>query len=377
MNKFASLFTLAPIGALLMVSCGGGGQGDHHEEGEEEHHHGEDEIVMSPADAARFGVLVEEIKPDDFVETVKVLGEVMASSTDQTIATAPTSGIVKLAKCTETGEKVTAGHLIATISSTGVSGGDRNRADKAALEAAKRELDRLTPLLKEGIVTKKDYNEALAAYETAKSQYSPSAASGRVTATGSGVITGLMVSDGAFVEAGQPIATISNNTRLTLKALLPAKDINFLPMIENANIVTDRNRTAIDLSTRGGKLLSSAASSAVEGTGYIPVYFSFDNAGDLLTGTPVEVFLIGKEKTQTMSVPLSSIAEQQGEKFVYVKIEDHAYSKQNVTTGRSDGKRIEILSGLNEGDSVVVAGTTFVRLAETSTVVPEGHSHHH
>jgi len=38
---------------------------------------------------------------------------------------------------------------------------------------------------------------------------------------------------------------------------------------------------------------------------------------------------------------------------------------------------MEILSGLHEGDKVVVGGVSFVRLAEQSTVVPEGHSHNH
>ncbi len=36
---------------------------------------------------------------------------------------------------------------------------------------------------------------------------------------------------------------------------------------------------------------------------------------------------------------------------------------------------IEIKSGLKPGDEVVTEGTTFVRLAETSGVVPEGHKH--
>ncbi|WP_437438928.1 efflux RND transporter periplasmic adaptor subunit, partial [Duncaniella muris] len=107
------------------------------------------------------------------------------------------------------------------------------------------------------------------------------------------------------------------------------------------------------------------------------VYFSFDSNGDVVPGMPAEVYLIGTDKAETLAVPVGAVSEQQGENFVYVKVDDHAYKKQPVTLGRSDGRRIEVLSGVNDGDSVVTYGSTFVRLAETSTVVPEGHSHSH
>lgn len=376
MKKYPHILYAVTIAALSLAGCHSS-DSHPHEETDSHHDHDEDEIIMSPEDAARFGVTVEEAAVDTFSSTVKVLGEIISSSSDQSVVSAPTSGVVHLAKGTEIGEHVSAGNLIATISASGIAGGDRNKADKAALDAAKRELDRVTPLLKDGIVTKKEYNDALSAYEAAKSSFSPSAASGRAVAAGSGIITALMVSDGAFVEAGDPIAMVSNNTRLTLKALLPAKEINFLPLIVSANIVTDRNAPAVDILERGAKLLSSSASAAATSTGYIPVYFTFDNYGDIAPGSPAEVYLVGKERSQILTVPVSSISEQLGEMFVYVKTEDHAYSKHNVTLGRSDGRRVEVLSGLNPGDSVVTAGTTFVRLAETSTVVPEGHSHHH
>ena len=96
-----------------------------------------------------------------------------------------------------------------------------------------------------------------------------------------------------------------------------------------------------------------------------------------MPGVPAEVYLIGANKAESLSVPVGAVSEQQGENFVYVKVDDHAYKKQPVTLGRSDGSRIEVLSGINAGDSVVTAGSTFIRLAETSTVVPEGHSHSH
>ena len=53
------------------------------------------------------------------------------------------------------------------------------------------------------------------------------------------------------------------------------------------------------------------------------------------------------------------------------------YAKIPVRTGASDGSRTEILSGLSEGTPYVSSGVQAVRLAETSAVAPQGHSHNH
>lgn len=347
----------------------------HKEEGHGHDHH--DEIVMSPSDAARFGVRAEAISKAPFSEVIKTVGEIMPAASDRAVVSAPTAGIVRLARGIEVGANVRAGETVASVSAKNISGGDANSAAKANLNAAKRELDRLEPLLKDGLVTKKDYNEALRVYEEAKSSYSPTAAGGVASAPLAGVISELSVSDGAYVEAGQPIATIGRNNRLTLRALLPASEVAFLPRIATANFRPSKGGDVISLADRKGALLSSSTSGSGSTPGYVPVYFSFDSNGDVIPGVPADIYLVGSAKAEALTVPLEAISEQQGEKFVYVKVDDHAYRKQNVKVGRSDGKRVEILTGINDGDSVVTVGSTFVRLAETSTVVPEGHSHSH
>jgi len=372
--KYISIF-VSVMAAGVTMSCAHKHEESGHEKGEGHDHH--DEIVMSVADATRFGVEVEAVAPTPFTEVVKVIGEVLPASSDQIVVSAPTSGIISFAKCTELGEKVASGHLIATISASGITGGDANEVARKEIAAAKRELDRLAPLLKDGIITKKEYNDALRAYEVAKSSYSPAAATGRAVSSIYGVISSLFQRDGAYVDAGQPIAAVSSSDRLTLRALLPASYVDFLPKISGASIKPSYGGNLIALDSRNGKLLSTSVSSGDATPGYIPVYFSFDNHGDVVPGTPAEVYIKGMEKAEMITVPVCAISEQQGEKFVFIKVEDHAYKKQNVVTGRSDGARVEIVLGLNEGDSVVTKGSSFVRLAETSTVVPEGHSHSH
>ena len=88
------------------------------------------------------------------------------------------------------GVHVGAGATIATVSAKGMSGGDPNEAARVAYESARRELERITPLHKEGIVSTKDYNAALQRVEEARSTLGAGAARyGAATAPVAGTVT--------------------------------------------------------------------------------------------------------------------------------------------------------------------------------------------
>lgn len=336
-----------------------------------------DEIVLEPHDAERFGVETEVAEVGPFNEIVSVSGQIENSTGDQVTVSAPTSGIVKLPSTVTAGAQINNGNTVATISSSGVSGGSQDMAYKAALEGAKRELDRLTPLHADGIVTTREYNAALQAYETAKASYSSAAASGRVVAPISGIITSLSVVSGDFVNVGQPIATISKNAKLTLRADLPEKYYKYMPSFGSANFRTVYMDEWIDLVDLNGSRVSDAKNLSAKQNGYIPIYYTFDNDGAITPGSFVEVRLQGAPRENILTVPSSSLSEQQGQLFVYVKVDDHGYEKKAVRVGADNGKRVEILSGLKPGETVVSKGVTILKLAETSGNVPEGHSHNH
>ncbi len=120
----------------------------------------------------------------------------------------------------------------------------------------------------------------------------------------------------------------------------------------------------------------SGSTVVADRAGYLPVYFSFDNNGKAVPGAFAEVYLVGTPRHNVISVPAEAISEQQGTLFVYVRLDEECYEKRPVITGQSDGVNVEIVSGLNPGEDVVTAGMTFVKLAETTGVVPEGHHHH-
>ncbi len=368
----------------------------HNHEGEEhEHEHGEghvhgdeeqenksgahasDEIIIEQERAAKLGVTTSKATPGEFFETVAVGGELSSAPSNQSTVTARSAGIVSLKPAATPGAHVAKGTTLATISGKGMAGGDANEAARVALTAAKRELDRLTPLHADGIVSTRDYNAAKQAYEAAKAAAGNGSAGGSTAvAPTSGTITQLLVSEGQYVDAGAPIAVVAGSSTLTLRANLPEREVRFLPTINGAKFRTSYSDQVFDIAEFNGRR-SSDVTTTVATQGYIPVYFTLTNNGTLSAGSYCEIYLTGNKRDGVIALPTEALSEQQGEFFVYVRIDDEGYEKRPVKLGASSGDTVEILSGVNPGDEVVTTGTTFVRLAESSGVVPEGHSHNH
>ncbi len=349
---------------------------EHDHEHDHEGHKVGDEITLDPEAAGRFGVKVQTVTPGEFTEVIKVAGQIVPSSGDRGVVSATTSGIFTLRQGLTVGSQVGPGTSIGHISGKEISGGDRNVAARIEIESAKRELDRMTPLYKEGIVSQKDYNEAEARLRSAEAAYSRSAESGAAVSRVGGVITELAVANGEYVEAGQLLAVVSQNTRMTLRADLPQKYFSFLPHITGANFRPDYMDYALKLTDMGGQKVAQPSSAGAQ-SGYIPVYFSFDNKAGVVPGAFAEVYLLGNRRAQVLTVPLTSIVEIQGNKYVYTKVHDDAYMKNLITTGGNDGVNVEILSGLTPGAAVVTEGARVISMAETSNVAPPGHSHNH
>lgn len=360
--------------SVALISCSKKDDGElghhhHHHESEEAHSHDSSEIMLEPEMAEKFGLTTVEVQPSPFNSVIKVAGQIADSPSSLSAVSAPTSGIVTYVKDVVVGKPVGRGAVVATISAEGITGGNANAAARATLEAAQKEMERLKSLYDKRLVTADVYRQAELAYQQAKAAYSSGADSGRAIASQAGVISQLLVRQGEYVEAGAPIATISSVTDMTLRADVPERYYSILPTIAKARVAA--NGTVVEATRQG------AAQAGASAKGYIPVYFTLANNGSLVPGAFVEVSLIGSPKADAMVLPLTALSEQQGAFFVYEQLDEECYRKLPVTVGASDGVNAEILSGIEPGQKIVSKGTVAVRLAESSTVVPEGHSHNH
>lgn len=356
-------------------------EGDGHDHGKEEAGDAHaDEIVFTKGQARMAGLEIYPVEPGIFHNVIKTSGQIEAAQGDEATIVATSNGIVSFpGQRIAPGTEVKAGATIVTISARNLSDGDPAAKVKIAYETALKEYKRAEGLAKDRIISAKEFDQIRLRYETARTAYEAQASN--ITAAGirvaspiSGYITTLSVKQGDYVSVGQPIATVSQNRRLQLRAEVAESYFNELKAIRDANFITPYNNRVYKLADLNGRLLSTGKASG-KTSFYIPVTFEFDNIGEIIPGSFVEVFLLSSPQENTISVPVTALTEEQGVYFVYVQTEDEAFQKREVKPGESNGLSVRILSGLSGGEKVVSKGAYQVKLAGTSAVIPEGHSH--
>ena len=353
--------------------------GHDHSKGESNH---TDEISFTKAQAEAVGLIVETVSPGAFQQVIKTSGQIQASQGDEATIVSTSNGIVSFSNRSITeGTAVRSGETIVTVSAKNLLEGDPATKVKIVYETAQKEFSRAEKLIKDNIISAKEYEQIRLRYETAKTAYEAQAAnitsSGvRVTSPISGFIKNRLVSQGDYVSVGQPIATVSQNKRLQLRAEVSENYYKSLKNIGGANFQTSYDNEVYKLSDLNGRLLSFGKASGGQSF-YIPVTFEFDNIGDIIPGSFVSVYLLSNPLENVISVPVSALTEEQGLNFVYLQLDEEGYKKQEVTLGQSNGDRVQVLSGLKAGDKVVTKGVYQVKLAAVSSIMPEGHSHSH
>lgn len=350
-------------------------------EGHDHEHEGHgDEIILKKAEAEAIGLTTKTVRPEKFHGVVVCSGTLLAAQGDETTVVAPVAGVVSLAgKHITDGSSVAKGSTLLKISAEKMAAGDPAQRAYIEYETARKAYERANELVKDQIISQQEYEQACKAYDTARLAYEAignTEAGSAVKAPMGGYLKNIRVKDGDFVEIGQPLMTLSQNRRLQLRAEVPQRDYKILPTVVSANFKTPYDNCVYELSRLNGKLLSYGKG-ALAGGAYIPIVFELDNRGDVIPGAYVEVFLLTSPIDNAIVVPVSALTEEQGLYFVYLRLDEEGYKKQEVTVGDSDGENVRILSGLHEGDRVVTRGVYQVKLAANSSVIPEGHSHNH
>ena len=382
-----SLFVLA----VCMAACGSKGYDhDHDHEDETEQHAGEagddhdhgDEIILTPEKARAAGVKVETIMPGTFHGVIHTSGKVLSASCDETTVVATISGRVSYKNHVSEGLKVAGGTALFSITSAGMQVADGDPVQRARIdyERAERDYTRARLLIKDKIISEKDLAVAKAEYEAAKLTYTSvqktrSAGGVVVTAPRGGYVKQCLVAGGDYVEAGQPLAVITQNKHLYLRAEIPEREFKELNKIRCAKFRTSYSDRLYDITDMGGHIQSYGRSAEVNNS-YIPVVFEFNNTGDVVQGSYAEIYLITQERENVLTLPLTALTEEQGVHYIYIQVDKEGYRKQEVTLGESDGERVEILSGLKKGDKVVTKGAIQVKLASAANAIP-AHNHNH
>ena len=327
----------------------------------------------------------EEAVLEPFGQVIRATSRVQPSQEEVFTVSALTDGVVSIgAKALVEGREVRKGETLCIVKGSGTA--DENLATKyARAEAdynfARNEYERKKALASDRIVSESELRQAEAAFEIAKAVFEN--LKGNFDASGQsakspieGFVTSVTVSNGQFVRAGDPIATVSRSRSLLVVAEIQPRYSACLKDICGATFKDMDSGRIWTLDELGGKVVSYGKSVSSDSP-LIPVTFSVPNKGGFIPGSFLQTRIITRSETPAITLPTTSLIEEQGNYFVYRQLTPEYFEKTPVTIGASDGLRTEIRSGLNAGERVVSKGAMFVKLAQASGALDPHAGHNH
>ena len=394
MKKIAFIIAAALIFGTLPSCQSGHDHDEAHEHGhdeahehEHEHHHdhGPNVVQFSNAQGLKVGLTLEKVAPRPFGQVIKTSAQVLPSQGDEREATASASGVVVFTNANLVeGAAVKAGQQLFEIESSGMADNNMNvkfQEASARYNAAKAAFERKQQLAEDKIVSQSDLETARAEYASAKAAYDNlkgnfSQRGAVVRAPISGYIQRINVSNGGFVEAGRSVVTVSQNRDLLIRAEVQPRYYACLKNIAGVNIRIPSDEHIYTLEELGGSLVSYGRATDAD-CPLVPVTFRVRNNGNLLSGSFVTLYISTQAEQEVITVPNESVVEEMGNYFVFVKVCDGEYEKRLVTLGATDGRRTEIVAGVQAGDIVVGRGAAMVKLAQNSGALDPHAGHVH
>lgn len=324
----------------------------------------------------------QEVREETFFYTIRTTGQLITPPGEEANISASSSGIVNYNGSYINGMKVFKGENLFNVSGANINGENINTRvfeAKANYERAKADYERASLLIKDKIISEKEFLAIQNTYEISEEIYNSlsknySSSGVRIMTPISGFFKSINVRPGEFVEAGKTLAVIAQNKNLNLKADLSQKYFNVINQIRSANFKTPDGEmySTEDLN---GRTITPGISTGADNL-LLPINFEIDYRSDLIPGTFVEVFLKTSRIPNALVIPLSSLIEEQGIFYVYVQTEGESFQKREVTLAGSDGYNVQVIKGIEAGERVVTKGAYQIKLSSTSGNIP-AHGHEH
>lgn len=226
-------------------------------------------------------------------------------------------------------------------------------------QLAKQKMERTQGLVEKNAATQADLESAEASLKSADASIElikAQIAKTEVRAPFSGKLGFVNVSVGAWLTTGTSVATLSDVKKLKAKFALPQRYATTLKVGDSITL-QDEERAI----QKVGKVAALDATIS-ESSRTRQIMVTVDNSkGDLIAGGYAKVNVeLQSGRTQTIPVPAEALTLDKDGAFVYI-VENGKASMRRVETGLRTPIAVDVISGLNEGDTVITSGLISIR----------------
>jgi macrolide-specific efflux system membrane fusion protein len=237
----------------------------------------------------------------------------------------------------------------------------------AAFDKAKIDLERDTPLAKEGYIPQQSIDVLQNAYDMAKARVMKAKADqdyakaqlsyATITAPISGTIASVTTQQGETVAAGlnaPTFITIIDLNKLEVNAYVDETDVGKINVGQETLFTVD---TFADKDFKGRVTAIYPRAVLQENVvNYITLISIENSEGKLKPDMTANVTITLKKKKGVLAIPGAAVVREGGKKYVMIQAKDGKTTHREVKTGWKEGAYLEVTSGLKEGDMVLISG---------------------
>lgn len=235
---------------------------------------------------------------------------------------------------------------------------------EANYQKAKKDYQRYEQLFKEKSINESQLDQAKFLLETAEAQYrmaKKQVEDTKIIAPFSGLIAMRNTEVGAVVSANTILFNLVDISTLRIKIQVPENDVLKIKEEDKVQIISDLKPDVI----LEGKIQSIGAKADESRT--FPVEVIVRNERNFLrAGMFVRVRIPSTKMGKTLLIPREALVGSIKNPQVYV-VENQIARLRNIKLGIEVGKKLEVLSGLSEGELVVTNG--IINLKDSTKVI--------
>ncbi len=178
-------------------------------------------------------------------------------------------------------------------------------------------------------------------------------AASTLTAPFEGVVFDLLVQVDEWVEPSDDVAHLADPRELLVKANVTEMDIARLQVGQAVRVTLDANPSQV---LSGTVTTLPPRGKSENGMSLYAIEASFEaTSSDVRSGSLANLRVLVGEKANVLLIPAAAVRyREQGKPYVVVKASDGKTNEVGIEVGIDDGIMAEVLSGLQEGQTVLV-----------------------
>ena len=218
-----------------------------------------------------------------------------------------------------------------------------------ALDSAQRQLDNFSLKLEQAEINLNSAKNALDNASNALKDYV-------VTSPIDGVVLSLSATENAPVQMGMSVGVVGNPKGFIVSAYVDEIDVPKLSVGESATITFDAVK---DVTLEGKITFISLTKVTIPGGSAYKIKITVNSSNDKIkSGMSANVLIVTNSKPHVLAVPISSLTTLADGKTYVDKVVEGKVERVEVETGIFGSAYVEVVSGLKEGDTILLVPQT-------------------